>query len=312
MVRDGVWNYLYRRPPFPTRPVPAADPHSVRPMPAPSTINAGSPAAAPIVDIRDLGVRLSGRPILEGVSLQVERGQWLGLTGPNGSGKTTLLRTLAGLLPHSGTVNLLGRGVRSWRPAERAKRLAMVRQTRSVAFDFRVDELVLLGRSPHKGLLATFDRNDHNRMSQALRTVDLAGFEDRSFESLSGGEQQRVFLAQALVQEADVLLLDEPTTYLDVHHQYEFMVHVRRQVDAGTTVIGAFHDLELAARFSDQMAVLNEGRLAASGVPEDVLTPTLLRDIFRMEAIVEHLDDGLQVRFTGPATRTGHVALQVP
>ncbi len=265
-----------------------------------------------ILDVHHLGVDLAGRPILRDLSFRVERGEWLGLVGPNGSGKTTLLRTLAGLLPHNGTVDLMGQGIRMWRPAERARRLAMVRQTRSVAFDFRVDELVLLGRSPHKGLLATFDRSDHERMSAALRTVDLAGFEGRSFESLSGGEQQRVFLAQALVQEADMLLLDEPTTYLDVHHQYEFMVHVRRQVDAGTTVIGAFHDLELAARFSDRMAVLDGGRLVALGAPEAVLTPALLRDVFRMEADVEHRDDGLQVRFTGPATRAGHEALQVP
>jgi iron complex transport system ATP-binding protein len=265
-----------------------------------------------ILDVHNLRVELSGRTILDDLSFRVGSGEWLGLVGPNGSGKTTLLRTLAGLLPHAGTVDLMGKSIRTWRPAERARRLAMVRQTRSVAFDFRVDELVLLGRSPHKGLLATFDRNDHERMSAALRTVDLAGFEDRSFDSLSGGEQQRVFLAQALVQEADVLLLDEPTTYLDVHHQYEFMVHVRRQVDAGTTVIGAFHDLELAARFSDRMAVLDRGRLVAFGTPADVLTPDLLKDVFRMDAEVEHRDDGLLVRFTGPATRAGHAALHVP
>lgn len=256
----------------------------------------------PLIHTHHLCIDLSGRRILSDIDVSVGRGEWLGLVGPNGSGKTTLLRAMAGLIPYAGTLELNGRDVRAWRPAERARALAMVRQVRSVAFDFRVDELVLLGRSPHKGLLATFDRSDHERVARALEAVDLSGFDSRSFESLSGGEQQRVFLAQALVQEADVLLLDEPTTYLDVHHQFEFMTHVRRQVDAGTTVVGAFHDLELAARFSDRMAVLDKGHMAAIGAPEDVLTPALLRDVFRMEADVHLHDHQLLVRFTGPVS----------
>jgi len=258
----------------------------------------------PIIASNALSVSLSGRVILSDIDLAVERGEWLGLVGPNGSGKTTLLRTLSGVLPYAGSLDMLDRPVRTWNNRERARHLALVRQTRTVSFDFQVDELVLLGRSPYKGLLATYDRTDRERVHDALRLVDLEGCAERSFASLSGGEQQRVFLAQALVQEADILLLDEPTTYLDVHHQYEFMHHVRRLVDEGITVVGAFHDLELAAHFSDRMAVLDGGRLVATGAPVEVLTEDLLRRVFRMESHVTTAgDERLYIRFDRPSVR---------
>ena len=258
----------------------------------------------PILESKTLSVSLSGRVILSDIDLSVKRGEWMGLIGPNGSGKTTLLRTLSGVLPYSGSLNMLDHPVRSWNARDRARHLALVRQTRNVSFDFQVDELVLLGRSPYKGLLATYDNADRERMQDALRLVDLDGCAERSFASLSGGEQQRVFLAQALVQEADILLLDEPTTYLDVHHQYEFMHHVRRLVDEGITVVGAFHDLELAAHFSDRMTVLDGGHLVASGAPQVVLTENLLRTVFRMESrVTTSGDERLYIRFDRPSVR---------
>ncbi|MGA0255065.1 MAG: ABC transporter ATP-binding protein, partial [Rhodothermales bacterium] len=167
-----------------------------------------------------------------------------------------------------------------------ARRVAMVRQTHAISFDFNVIDLVLLGRAPHKPLLSVYNQNDSAMASTALQQLDLKGFEQRSFHSLSGGEQQRVFLAQALVQEADLLILDEPTTYLDVHHQFEFMEQVRSLVDAGKTVFGAMHDLEMAARFADQLFVMHGGKMVRHGAPNQVLTADLLASVFRMEATV--------------------------
>ncbi|MCH8247234.1 MAG: ABC transporter ATP-binding protein [Bacteroidetes bacterium] len=233
-----------------------------------------------------LTVELGKKEILHGLEFQVESGQWIGLLGPNGAGKTTLLRAMAGLLEYHGSLKLLDREIRDYRPRERAKRLALVRQTHALAFDFRVDELVLLGRSPYKSLLSVYDNSDLDRVSVALSLVDLKGFRERVMSSLSGGEQQRVFLAQALVQEADILLLDEPTTHLDVHHQYEFLYRVQEFVSEGKTVVGAFHDLELAARFSTHLLILQHGNLVASGPPELILNESLIADVFEMDAAV--------------------------
>lgn len=233
-----------------------------------------------------LTVELGGTQILHGLDFNVESGQWIGLLGPNGAGKTTLLRALAGLIEYRGSLKLLDREIRDYRPRERAKRLALVRQTHSLAFDFRVDELVLLGRSPHKSLLSVYEKSDLDRVSEALSLVDLEGFTERNMSSLSGGERQRVFLAQALVQEADILLLDEPTTHLDVHHQHEFLNRVHEFVSEGKTVIGAFHDLELAARFADHLFVLHMGKLVASGQPKKILNESLIADVFQMDASV--------------------------
>ncbi len=255
----------------------------------------------PAVFADRLNVSLDGKAILHDLGFTVEAGTWVGLLGPNGSGKTTLLRTLGGLLPYAGTLTLFGRPVHAWKPRALARRLAFVRQAATLSFDFTVEELVLLGRAPHKGWLDVDTRADRERVRAALAQVDLAGFESRSMLSLSGGEQQRVLLAQALVQEAEILLLDEPTAHLDVHHQFEFIDHVHGLVKAGRTVVAAFHDLELAARFADQVLVLDRGRLAAAGPPGDVLTEALLASVFRMKARLEPSDgDILRIHYLAP------------
>lgn len=241
-------------------------------------------ARRPVISVDGVHVALEGTPILHDISLDVARGRLVGLLGPNGSGKTTLLRAISGLLPTGGSINFDGRPIASWKPRSLARRLAFVRQSVSLSFDFSVEELVLLGRSPHKRWLADFSADDRTLMQQALEQVDLTGFEARSVLSLSGGELQRVFLAQALVQEADVLLLDEPTAHLDVHYQFEFIGLVRRLVSAGRTAVAVFHDLEMAGRFADELLVLHGGRLVAQGTPTEVLTRDLIAEVFRMDA----------------------------
>ncbi len=255
----------------------------------------------PLVQARNLCVSLEDRRILHDLSFAITPGSWVGLLGPNGSGKTTLLRTLAGLLPYQGHLTLYDRPVHTWKPRALARRLAFVRQAVPFSFAFSVEEIVMLGRAPHKGWLDPTTPTDRHRVRQALADVDLADFEKRSILSLSGGEQQRVLLAQALVQEAGLLLLDEPTAHLDVHHQYEFMDHVHVLVRAGRTVVAAFHDLELAARYADHLLVLQNGRIVAQGPPRDVLTTELVASVFRMQAQLSATDGGaLRIHYLAP------------
>ena len=252
----------------------------------------------PVVSASSLSVSLSGQPIIKEIEFSVGEGSFTGVLGPNGSGKTTAMRALAGLIPYTGSLSVEGKEVSAWSARALAKRLAFVRQSHSIPFDFKVEELVLLGRSPHKELLSSYDQKDIQLVRNALQLVDMSRFSERSYSSLSGGEQQRVFLAQALVQEADILLLDEPTTYLDVHHQFEFLQHVQSLISKGKTVIGAFHDLEMAARFCDHLIVLSNGEVAADGPPKEVLDSDLLARVFRMNASVyEGENDTLRIHF---------------
>ena len=256
-----------------------------------------------MITAHQLRVALDGTPILRDLDFEVEAGSWVGLLGPNGSGKTTLMRTLNGLLPYEGTLALIQRPIHAWKAQALARQVAFLRQSTPISFDFTVEELVLLGRSPHKGWLERYTHEDRHRVTRALARVDMEGFARRSVLSLSGGERQRVFLAQALVQESDVLLLDEPTTHLDVHHQFEFLNLVRDLVEAGRTVVAVFHDIELAARYADHLLVLDEGRLAATGPPAAVLTEALLASVFRMQARLDMMDDGtLRIYYEKPVS----------
>ncbi len=254
----------------------------------------------PIYSADALDVHLDGRPILHGLRFTVEPETWVGLIGPNGSGKTTLLRTLGGLLPYSGSLTLDGEPVARWKPRALARRLAFVRQSPSLAFEFTVEEFVLLGRAPHHGWLEGFTAADRQHARAALAELDLTDFADRSLDTLSGGEQQRVQLAQALAQEAGLLLLDEPTAHLDVHHQFDGMDRVAA-LDPPRTVVAAFHDLAFAARYADRLLVLDHGRLVADGPSHAVLTPDLIRSVFRMDADVNAPPNRpLEIRYLAP------------
>ena len=260
------------------------------------------PFPVPLLTARGVNVTLDQQSILHDLRFDIAEGTWTGLLGPNGSGKTTLLRAVSGLLAHEGALTFDGQPVDQWPARALARRLAFVRQSPSLTFDFTVADLVLLGRSPHKSWLQSYSAADRAQMRDALAHVELNGFADRSVLSLSGGELQRVFLAQALVQEADVLLLDEPTAHLDVHYQFTFMDQVQDLVEQGRTIVAVFHDLELAARYADRLLVLDDGRLVADGPPAEVLTPGLIAQVFRMQAEVEHtLHGALRIDYHGCA-----------
>jgi iron complex transport system ATP-binding protein len=229
------------------------------------------------VELRGVSVDLDGRPVLRGLDLVVPGGARLGLIGPNGSGKTTLLRTVAGLVPHRGELRIGDAPPGSLSRRELARRIALVPQNPAVPAGITVADYVLLGRTPYISYLGTESRRDLAIVAQVLDQLDLAAFAARRLDSLSGGERQRAVLARALAQQAPVLLLDEPTTGLDVGHQQQVLELVEA-VGAGLdlTVVSAMHDLTLAGQFADQLVLLDGGRVAAAGPVREVLTEQVI------------------------------------
>lgn len=244
-----------------------------------------------------LQVAIKEKRILDGLAFTAAAGTWVGILGPNGSGKTTLLRAVNGLMPYTGRLQLLNREVRTWAPRELARQMAFVRQNLAPAFGFQVEDLVLLGSLPHKRWLDPITDADRALVREVLGKLDLLDLADAPVTQLSGGELRRVFLAQALVQDSPLLLLDEPTAYLDVYHQFDFLTRIRALVDAGRTALTVFHDLEQAARYADQLLVLKAGKLVAQGPPVDTLTPGLIASVFRMQVRMDHVR-GSSVRIT--------------
>ena len=222
---------------------------------------------------------------LRDASLRVGAGEFVGLIGPNGSGKTSLLRCAYRFTrPEQGDVSLAHQNV--WKQSAKwcAQRIAVVLQEFPDTFGLRVDEVVAMGRTPHKGLFDSDTLHDQQLILQALESVGMHGFEDHAFATLSGGEKQRVILARALAQQPQLLILDEPTNHLDPRYQLELLRLVRR-LNIGT--LASIHDLNLAAAFCDRLYVINHGRIVASGTPHDVLTAELLRDVFGVEALID-------------------------
>lgn len=226
-----------------------------------------------------------GTTILDGVSLEARSGEMLGILGPNGAGKTSLLRILAGLRrPDRGTVTLDGDDLRTMRRRTVARRLAIVEQSPEVHDDITVQDTASLGRTPHRGTFAALDRDDHAAIERALTLTGMGPYRSRTWRSLSGGEQQRAQLARALAQDPDVIVLDEPTNHLDIRYQLDVLALLS---SLEMTVVTALHDLNLAARFCDRVAVLHAGGVRASGPPADVLTAELLRGVYEVDAVVE-------------------------
>jgi iron complex transport system ATP-binding protein len=231
--------------------------------------------------------KLGGRAVLAGVDLEARAGEVLGLLGPNGAGKTTLLRIATRIVaPDAGRALVAGQDVASLSRGELARTVAVVPQDTQVPFPFRVSEVVLMGRAPHLGLLGFESRQDVARAEAALARVGIEALAGRSLGELSGGERQLVTVARALAQDPRVLLLDEPTAFLDLRHRVEVLEILRGLAAEGRAVLVVSHDLGLAAGFCDRLALLSAGRVAAVGPPTDVLRPDALRAVFGIEADV--------------------------
>lgn len=228
------------------------------------------------------------RMIVSEVSLSVERGETLGLIGPNGSGKSSLLRLLAGLRrPATGRVRINGQNIAQVSRKALSRQVAFVQQSAATDTNVTVADVVRLGRTPHRSALSGWTETDEAAVTQALGRVEMGTRRRQAWQTLSGGERQRVHIARALAQSPQVMFLDEPTNHLDIHHQIEILRMVR---DLDLTSVIALHDLNLAAMFCDRIVVLEGGAVRASGSPAEVLTPAILRDVFRVSAEVSVAD----------------------
>lgn len=254
--------------------------------------------AGAILEAQNTAIGYGERLIVPELSLSIEKGVITALVGPNGSGKSTVLKTLARLIaPKSGAVYLDGRAIARLPTREVARQLAVLAQGPGVPEDLTVGELVEQGRYPHAGPLKMLVEQDHEAISAALAQTNMTELRQRKLDSLSGGERQRAWIALALAQATPILLLDEPTTFLDIGHQLEVLdlvAHLNRAY--GKTILLVLHDLNQAARYADRMIVLNAGRIVADGSPQEVLTPQLLAEVFHVQAtIIKHPVNGLPV-----------------
>ncbi|MEX1005424.1 MAG: ABC transporter ATP-binding protein [Acidimicrobiia bacterium] len=241
--------------------------------------------------LEEVSVRLDGEPIVTGVDLSVRNGEFVGVVGPNGAGKTTLLNAVVGIVPFQGTIRVDGFSVDTMSRRDRARAVALVPQRPMVPPGMTVADYVLLGRTPHLGMLAGETRRDIDAAAAGLASLGAEGLVGRDLSTLSGGEFQRVVLARSLAQGASLLLLDEPTSALDVGHAQR----VLRLVDemrrsCGLTVVAAIHDLTLAAQFCDRLVMVSGGRVVSEGTPVSVLTESTIR--LHYGATVRVLDDG--------------------
>jgi len=227
---------------------------------------------------------------VENVSFSVDHGSLLAIAGPNGSGKTTLLKMLAGLVkPESGDIFLFGQNLGSMKKKEIARRSAWVPQSPEPVFGYRVKNLVMMGRSPHQGFLGFESIEDHKIVKEALEQTDTTGLKNRFLTDLSGGELQRVFIARALCQSHEVLLLDEPTSSLDPAHQIQIMSVLKDLArNRNSTVIIVSHDLNLCSMYADKIMLMKNGEIAGFGYPETVLSPVMLEDVYGCRFSVEY------------------------
>jgi iron complex transport system ATP-binding protein len=269
----------------------------------------------PALSFLDVLAGYGANPVVRGVSLAVAPGEVVGLVGPNGSGKTTLVRVASrALRPTGGAVRVAGRDPYSMTGREAARIVAVVPQDVVPAFSFTVLEMVLMGRTPHRSRWGGGTEGDWARARESMAAVGVQHLADRPVEELSGGERRRVILAQALAQDAPVLLLDEPTTHLDIRHVIDVLSMVRALAeDEAKAVLAVLHDLTLAASVCDRIVVLHRGEVVAEGTPESVVTRSLLRTIYEVDADVEmSRATGRPTVVVGPprasAGKTGRVA----
>ena len=250
------------------------------------------------ISAKDIHLSYGAREILKGVDIHSENGEFVGLIGPNGSGKSTLLKCIYRILkPNAGQIFLDEEELKAMSIKKTARKMGVVAQHNYYNFEFTVREVVMMGRAPHKKALERDNAKDYEIVEEALKTVGMEGFAQRSFSTLSGGEQQRVILARALAQQTPCLILDEPTNHLDITHQLQLMRIVK---NLSATVISAIHDLNIAAMFCDRIYALKEGRIIAQGTPREVLTEDFIRQVYQVDAEIAKDNSGqMHILFKG-------------
>ncbi len=259
-----------------------------------------------VLEAAGIGARLGRKQVLEGVDLVVREGGWTAVVGPNGAGKSTLLRVVAALIGFDGTVRLDGADVSGMAARERARLIGYAPQLPVMPEGLPIRDYVMLGRTPHRPLLAAPRAADREEVERALERLDLVALADRTPRTLSGGERQRVVLARVLAQRPRLVLLDEPTSALDLGHAQQVLELIDRlRREEGLTVLSTLHDLVLAGQYADHLVLLNRGRVVADGTPAEVLTRTNLAVHYGADAEVSLGSDGVRVHPVRPVREPG-------
>ncbi|HEY8414629.1 MAG TPA: ABC transporter ATP-binding protein [Thermaerobacter sp.] len=242
-----------------------------------------------IIEVEGVRIAYESEPVLDGLSLRVRPGEWLGILGPNGSGKTTLLRAISGYLPaRAGHVLIDGRPLAAYTPGERARRMAAVGAELPTEVPLRVLEYVALGRTPHLGGWGREGPRDWQIIGQAMERAGVTALAERPLSRLSAGERQKVMIARALAQEPRILLVDEPTSHLDIRHQMDIMdLFADLRARLGLTLIAVLHDINLASLYCDRLVLLREGRVFAAGEPACVITAECIRQVYGCDVLVQ-------------------------
>ncbi len=238
---------------------------------------------------KNISICLAGKMVVSNVSLSFSRGAWISVVGPNGAGKTTLLKALAGLVPYEGTVELMGQSLAKLPQRKRAQQLAWLGQNESLVDDLTAFDVVMLGRLPHQSWLATPQAIDHVAVKNAMDATQVWSLRARSMRALSGGEKQRVLLARVLAVQANVVLMDEPLTHLDPHHQADWLQLVQTMAAQGTTVVTVLHDITMALQ-ADALVVMDKGQVVRSGASSDASVRQALIEVFHNRIAIYSLD----------------------
>jgi iron complex transport system ATP-binding protein len=242
----------------------------------------------PALRTENLTFAYKDKPVLDGISLSVEKGEMVGIIGPNGSGKTTLLKIFSAVLTGDGAVELNGKNILTYGKRELSRLFAMVPQESQMLFPYTVAEIVLMGRASYHSPLALEGERDLELARANMELTDCLSFADRYLHELSGGEKQRVIIARALAQEPEILLLDEPSAFLDLKHQVQVFELMRRlNRERGLTIIAALHDLNLAALFCPRLILLRDGKIYRDGSPKEVLTEETIEEVYDIQVRIE-------------------------
>lgn len=238
--------------------------------------------------VKDVSVGYGERTVLDTLNVDIKRGAVTSIVGPNGCGKSTLLRTMSRLLnPTKGEIVLDGKSIHDIPTRKLATQLGLLPQTPIAPDGILVADLVGRGRTPHQGILGRWSQQDYDIVAEALETTGISDLAERSIDELSGGQRQRVWIAMALAQRTDTLLLDEPTTYLDVKHQLDVLdLLTELNRDRGTTIVMVLHDLNLAARYSNELVAVSGGKVFAHGHPRDVITKENVKSVFGIDSVI--------------------------
>ncbi len=240
------------------------------------------------VELKNLSWRYNGKDVVNSVNIGIGKGSFTGIIGPNGAGKTTLLKLILRLLtPEENSVFIMGKDIREFSRKELAKKISYVPQTVNAEFGFSVDQIITMGRNPYSSLFSSDPAKDREVVLRVMRETEVDHISKKNIGSISGGELQRVIIARALAQEPLILALDEPTSHLDINHQIKILSLIRSlSRKTGITVIAVLHDFNHALEYCTSLILMDRGRIKASGKPEDVITPKVMKEVYNINVII--------------------------